>query len=440
MNNYLSSTSVILHVVGETECLLTEDSRKLLLLLDLLLVKDSAKLIERVLCVTAQCRDVLRGILPDVDGAGSNGRRCRAARIALDRHGDIRRKTFGVVDFIFLGLRHIFVVAVLMVGGTDALCTVIRLILQIAEAECAGREFVLVRRCLACNQAALKIGVLSDQEIKAAGSCKDTRLISCTPVVGGDISLAEGTADVGLSKGAGRYRFGRSVWSRNLCLCHVDIPRDPKARRGILLLIGLFLLERLNIEVPADSCRDLVSLHLAPEDVRILAGGDNRILLCTDEGRGVGGVGLLAVAFGSVYIDADVAESVYAKGCPDACGAVFIHGGGNARVFSCRKAHVPLGREGNVLALDGGTLDGEVAFCCGEICKLSCADHAARIFSRDVLAPIVGSARAEAEIERGCIGLMQGKSLLSEVVVDEAAGSPCIGGFQAIILNLADPL
>ena len=68
MNDYLSSASVVLHVVGKTECLLTEDSRKLLLLLDLLLVKDSAELIECILCVTAQSRDVLRGILPDVDG------------------------------------------------------------------------------------------------------------------------------------------------------------------------------------------------------------------------------------------------------------------------------------------------------------------------------------------------------------------------------------
>ena len=133
----------------------------------------------------------------------------------------------------------------------------------------------------------------------------------------------------------------------------IHAPRDPKARGGILLLIGFFLLEGLNIEVPADSCRDLVTLYFAPNDVRILAGGDDRILLSTDEGRGVGGVGLLAVAFGSVYIDADVAESVYAKGCPDACRAVFIRGGGNARVFSCRKAHVPLGREGDVLALGG---------------------------------------------------------------------------------------
>ena len=161
----------------------------------------------------------------------------------------------------------------------------------------------------------------------------------------------------------------------------IHAPRDAKARGGILLLIGLFLLERLDVQIPADSCGDLVSLHLAPNDIRILAGGDDRILLSTDEGRGVGGVGLLAVAFGSVYIDADVAESVYAKGCPDACGAVFIRGGGNARIFSRHKAHVPLSREGDIFALDGGTLDGEVVLSCGKVCMFSCFDGTAYIFA-----------------------------------------------------------
>ena len=46
MNDYLSFASVVLHVVGKTECLLTEDRGKFLLLFDLLFVKDSAKLIE----------------------------------------------------------------------------------------------------------------------------------------------------------------------------------------------------------------------------------------------------------------------------------------------------------------------------------------------------------------------------------------------------------
>ena len=69
MHGNLSSASVVLHVVGETECLLTKDRGKFLLLLDLLLVKDSAELIEGILCVTAERRDVLCRILPDVDGS-----------------------------------------------------------------------------------------------------------------------------------------------------------------------------------------------------------------------------------------------------------------------------------------------------------------------------------------------------------------------------------
>ena len=74
MNDYLSSASVVLHVVSETECLLTEDGGKLLLLLDLLLVKDSAELVEGILCITAEGRDILRRILPDVDRSLCNGR------------------------------------------------------------------------------------------------------------------------------------------------------------------------------------------------------------------------------------------------------------------------------------------------------------------------------------------------------------------------------
>ena len=100
MNDHLSSTPIVLHVVCETECLLTEDSRKLLLLLDLLLVKDSAELIERILCVTTERRDILRRIFPDVDRSLCNGRRCPAARIAFDGHGDVRCKDFGVVDAV----------------------------------------------------------------------------------------------------------------------------------------------------------------------------------------------------------------------------------------------------------------------------------------------------------------------------------------------------
>ena len=83
MNDYLSSASVVLHVVGETECLLTEDRGKFLLLFDLLLVKDSAELVECILCVTTQRRDILRRILPDVDRSLCNDNFCCEKCIVL---------------------------------------------------------------------------------------------------------------------------------------------------------------------------------------------------------------------------------------------------------------------------------------------------------------------------------------------------------------------
>ena len=179
---------------------------------------------------------------------------------------------------------------------------IIRFIFEVAKGECACGEPVLVGRCFACDEGALQIGILPDQEIKAAASCKDARLVSCTPIVGGDISLALEPVGDRLGEFSFRerrrpyrmvchiliifwrysIRFGVCLIRRIFPLCPYT-PRDAKTCRGILLLIGLFLLEGLNIEVPADSCGDLVSLYFAADDVRILAGGDDRILLCTDE-------------------------------------------------------------------------------------------------------------------------------------------------------------
>ena len=85
--------------MGKTVCLLAEYAHELLLFLDLLLVKDSAEFVECILCVTTERRDILRGILPYVDGSRCDGRRCPAARIAFDGHGDVRRKTDGGVLF-----------------------------------------------------------------------------------------------------------------------------------------------------------------------------------------------------------------------------------------------------------------------------------------------------------------------------------------------------
>ena len=129
-----------------------------------------------------------------------------------------------------------------MVGCTDALCTVVCFVLQIAEGECVRGELVLVSRCFTCNQAALKIGVLSDQEIKAALSYEDAGLVSGAPIVGVDRSFAEGAADVGLCKGAGSYLFDFLIRSRDLVFCCIHIPRGAKACRGVLLLVELFLI------------------------------------------------------------------------------------------------------------------------------------------------------------------------------------------------------
>ncbi len=74
MHGNLSPAPVVLHFVDETECLLAEDCGKLLLFLNLLFVKDSAEFVECVLCVTTEGRDILRRILPYVDGSLCNGR------------------------------------------------------------------------------------------------------------------------------------------------------------------------------------------------------------------------------------------------------------------------------------------------------------------------------------------------------------------------------
>ena len=100
MNERLSSTSVIGEVVRQTECFFTEDIDEFFLFLDTLLVKDSAKLVECVCSISAEGRDVLRLILADVDGSCSNDRFCRTASISLDRYGEARCKTDGVVNFV----------------------------------------------------------------------------------------------------------------------------------------------------------------------------------------------------------------------------------------------------------------------------------------------------------------------------------------------------
>ena len=69
MHGNLSSASVILQVVGKTECLLTKDRGKFLLLLDLLLVEDFTEFVECILCVTAERRDILFSLMSMVPSA-----------------------------------------------------------------------------------------------------------------------------------------------------------------------------------------------------------------------------------------------------------------------------------------------------------------------------------------------------------------------------------
>ena len=70
-------------VANESVALTGKDIHQLLFLFHIIFVKDSAELIERVLCVTAQCRDVLRRILPDVNGSLCNDNFCCEKCIAL---------------------------------------------------------------------------------------------------------------------------------------------------------------------------------------------------------------------------------------------------------------------------------------------------------------------------------------------------------------------
>ena len=63
MNDRLSSTSVVGEIVRETEGFFAEHVYEFLLFLNTPLVKDSAKFIEGILCITAEGRDVLRRIL-----------------------------------------------------------------------------------------------------------------------------------------------------------------------------------------------------------------------------------------------------------------------------------------------------------------------------------------------------------------------------------------
>ena len=96
-----------------------------------------------------------------------------------------------------------------------------------------------------------------------------------------------------------------------------------------MLLIGFLLLQGFNTQIPADFCGDLIALCPAPEDVHILARGEAEVVCCGNEGRGVGGKSLFAVAVSFACIDADVRETMRGKGCLDTGRAEFVGRCGN---------------------------------------------------------------------------------------------------------------
>ena len=186
MDGDFSAAAVVGEVMGEAEGFFTEGLGKFLLLFNFLLVKDAPKLVQSVVRITIEGRDVLRGILANVDRSRCYGRSCRAVRIALGRHGKAGGEAYGVIDLVLLLSAHLVIAAVVVILGAYALCAVVRTVLQIAERERPCREAVLSRIRFACNDRALEVGVLFDVDVEAAFSSEDTGLASGASIVGLD--------------------------------------------------------------------------------------------------------------------------------------------------------------------------------------------------------------------------------------------------------------
>ena len=212
-----------------------------------------------------------RGILANLNRSRCNGRSCRAVRIALGRHGEAGGEAYGVIDLVLLLSAHLVIAAVVVILGAYAFCAVVRTVLQTAERERSRTEAVLSRIRFACNDRALEVGVLFDVDIEAAFSSEDAGLASGASIVGVDRSSARRKAECGLGE------FSRA-----------NIPREIEACRCVLLLVGFLFLQGLDVEIAADLGRDLVALHCAAEDVRILAAFDLQGVFGSDLRRGIG--------------------------------------------------------------------------------------------------------------------------------------------------------
>ena len=184
MDGDFSAAAVVGEVMGKAEGFFTEGFGKFLLLFNFLLVKDSAQFVQRVCRITAESRDVLRGILANLNRSPCDGRSCRAVRIALGRHGEVGGEAYGVIDLVLLLLAHLVIAAVVVILGAYALCAVVRTVLQIAERERPCAEAVLSCIRFACNDGALEAGVFLDVDVEAAFSGEDAGLASRTSIVG----------------------------------------------------------------------------------------------------------------------------------------------------------------------------------------------------------------------------------------------------------------
>ena len=139
----LPAAAVVGEVMGEAEGFFAEGLGKLLLLFNLLLVKDASKLVQSVVRITIEGRDILCGILTNINRSPCYSRTGRAVRIALGRHGETRGEAYGVIDLVLLLSAHLVIVAVVVVLGTYALRVVVCLVFQVTERERPGREAVL---------------------------------------------------------------------------------------------------------------------------------------------------------------------------------------------------------------------------------------------------------------------------------------------------------
>lgn len=83
MKDNFTFAAIVGKIVQETECFFTEDIYEFLLFLDALLVKDTTKFVECVRSISAERRDVLCGILADIDGSRCDSRFCRAVCTSL---------------------------------------------------------------------------------------------------------------------------------------------------------------------------------------------------------------------------------------------------------------------------------------------------------------------------------------------------------------------